>query len=61
MRDVDVRERARDPVATPGNPGHDERLLECLDRCLSALQPDDRTLILDYYRHESCAGDAVKG
>jgi DNA-directed RNA polymerase specialized sigma24 family protein len=56
IRDVDVGEQARDPAADPavarGEPAHDERLLDCLDRCLSALAPDDRTLILDYYRHE---------
>jgi DNA-directed RNA polymerase specialized sigma24 family protein len=52
MRNGDVREWARDPGAAPANPVIDERLLECLDRCLTALPPDDRTLILDYYRHE---------
>jgi DNA-directed RNA polymerase specialized sigma24 family protein len=75
-RDVDVSERARDPMpasgalgapgasgvsgvsgesAAAGEASHDERLLECLDRCLSTLPPDDRTLILDYYRHEQGA------
>jgi DNA-directed RNA polymerase specialized sigma24 family protein len=54
IRDVDVDEQVRDPAAGAGSgePAHDERLLECLDRCLSALPPDDRALILDYYRHE---------
>jgi hypothetical protein len=52
IRDVDVRERARDPGADAGDSAHDERLLTCLDRCLSALERDDRTLILDYYRPE---------
>jgi DNA-directed RNA polymerase specialized sigma24 family protein len=27
-----------------------ERLLNCLDRCLKRLAPEERTLILDYYR-----------
>jgi DNA-directed RNA polymerase specialized sigma24 family protein len=55
MRDVDVREHAGEPAAAPGAPAHDERALDCLDRCLSALAPDERTLILDYYRHEQGA------
>jgi hypothetical protein len=55
IRDVDARGEARDPVARPGEPAHDERLLECLDRCLSTLGPDDRTLILEYYRDEQRA------
>ena len=40
------------PVAGPDDSANDEPLLDCLDRCLSALARDDRTLILDYYRHE---------
>ena len=52
LRDVDVRERAREPVAEPGDSAYEERLARCLDRCLNGLEPDDRTLILDYYRHE---------
>jgi hypothetical protein len=52
LRDVGVREQAREPAAAPGEPAHDERSLECLDRCLSALEPGDRTLILEYYRDE---------
>lgn len=51
-REVDPRKPARDPVAAPAGPTTHERLLECLDRCLSALGSDDRALILDYYRHE---------
>jgi DNA-directed RNA polymerase specialized sigma24 family protein len=51
-RDVNIPEPARGPLASPDDRSHDERLLECLDRCLSALDPHDRTLILDYYRHE---------
>ena len=54
VRDVDVGE-ARAPVAASADAAHDERLLECLDRCLSALGPDDRTLILEYYRDEQRA------
>lgn len=52
IRDVDILERARGPVAAPDDRAHDERLLACLDRCLSALERDDRTLILEYYRDE---------
>jgi DNA-directed RNA polymerase specialized sigma24 family protein len=52
IRDVDVHTRAQDPSATPGDSAHDEQLLECLEGCLNALEHDDRTLILDYYRHE---------
>jgi DNA-directed RNA polymerase specialized sigma24 family protein len=63
IRDVDVHEErnaakafretaARELAAATGHRAYDEQLLECLDRCLSALPPDDRTLILDYYRHE---------
>lgn len=46
-------------VASPGAPGDDtaaddaalrERRLTCLDRCLSQLKPDQRELILEYYR-----------
>jgi hypothetical protein len=55
IRDGDVREPAHDPVAAPGGPAHDERLLECLDRCLNALDRADRTLILEYYRPEQRA------
>jgi hypothetical protein len=55
MRDVDVGEQARDAGAAPGETAHDEPLLECLDRCLSALERDDRTLILEYYRDEQRA------
>jgi hypothetical protein len=55
-RQMDVPELTRDPAAAPGGgPGHDERLLDCLDRCLSALGHDDRTLILEYYRDEQRA------
>jgi DNA-directed RNA polymerase specialized sigma24 family protein len=54
-RDLDAGGLARDPVSPSGGPAHDERLLECLDRCLSALGPDDRTLILEYYRDEQRA------
>jgi len=55
VRDGDVRDRARDPAADSRGSAYDERLLECLDRCLSALQRDDRTLILEYYRDEQRA------
>jgi DNA-directed RNA polymerase specialized sigma24 family protein len=53
VRDVDLREQASEPPATPGDPAQQqERMLDCLDRCLSALEPGDRTLILEYYRDE---------
>jgi DNA-directed RNA polymerase specialized sigma24 family protein len=32
-----------------------ERLFDCLERCLRKLQPEDRELILDYYRGEQRA------
>lgn len=52
VRDRDVRELAGDPAAPPAGAAPREGLLECLDRCLSALRSGDRALILDYYRHE---------
>lgn len=52
IREMDHREGAPDPVTAPAGPATEERLLACLDRCLSALGSDDRALILDYYRHE---------
>lgn len=52
VRDVGLPEAAREWVAAPAGPADDERLLDCLDRCLSGLGSDDRALILDYYRHE---------
>ena len=62
VRDGDIREQARDArelLATPGEPAaaaaQDERLLDCLDRCLNALSADDRALILEYYRDEQRA------
>ena len=51
-RVVDIRERALSPVAAPDESAQGERLLECLDGCLSGLEPEDRRLILEYYRHE---------
>src|SRR5262249_40933887 len=33
----------------------DTQLLECLDRCLGRLDPDEALLILDYYRGEQRA------
>jgi DNA-directed RNA polymerase specialized sigma24 family protein len=32
-----------------------EKLFDCLERCLDKLQPEDRELILDYYRGEQRA------
>jgi DNA-directed RNA polymerase specialized sigma24 family protein len=63
VRELDVPEQVRDP-RDPREPGpgavhgettHDERMLECLDRCLAGLEPGDRTLILEYYRDEQRA------
>jgi DNA-directed RNA polymerase specialized sigma24 family protein len=43
-------------LAAPLRPDEDgvanERLFDCLERCLGKLQPEDRELILDYYRGE---------
>jgi hypothetical protein len=49
---LNLGEHARDPGAVPAEPPIRERMLECLDRCLSALERADRELILEYYRHE---------
>jgi len=37
------------PDRTPHDPDYRERLLTCLDDCLSRLVPEDRELILAYY------------
>ena len=46
-------------LAVPSRPDEDaiakERLFDCLERCLGKLQPEDRELILDYYRGEQRA------
>jgi DNA-directed RNA polymerase specialized sigma24 family protein len=66
VRELDVPEQVRDPRdprdprepgpgAAHGEAAHDERMLDCLDRCLSGLDPSDRTLILEYYRDEQRA------
>jgi DNA-directed RNA polymerase specialized sigma24 family protein len=34
------------------SPHERDRMLDCLDRCLQAIDPRDRDLILDYYRGE---------
>jgi DNA-directed RNA polymerase specialized sigma24 family protein len=47
---LNLAEQARDPAVAPGEPPIQERMLECLDRCLSALERADRELILEYYR-----------
>lgn len=52
LQHLDHQGGAPDPVAAPAGSSADERRLECLDRCLTALGSDDRALILDYYRHE---------
>jgi hypothetical protein len=50
--EVEGREDARAPVATPDDGADRERLHACLDRCLESLERGDRELILDYYRDE---------
>jgi DNA-directed RNA polymerase specialized sigma24 family protein len=46
-------------LAVPSWPDVDavakEKLFDCLERCLDKLQPEDRELILDYYRGEQRA------
>ena len=46
-------------LAVPSRPDGDalakEKLFDCLERCLSKLQTEDRELILDYYRGEQRA------
>jgi len=37
----------------PDGDAEQERLLECLDRCLAELRADERALILDYYRGDA--------
>lgn len=45
-------------LAVPAQPQPDvdavakEKIFECLERCLGKLSPEDRELILDYYRGE---------
>jgi hypothetical protein len=52
VRSTNLGEYARDHAAEPAEPPVRERLLECLDRCLSGLEHADRELILEYYRGE---------
>ena len=46
-------------LAVPSRPDEDvlskEKLFDCLERCLGKLHPEDRELILDYYRGEQRA------
>jgi DNA-directed RNA polymerase specialized sigma24 family protein len=46
-------------LAVPSRPVGDgaakEKLFDCLERCLSKLQPEERELILEYYRGEQRA------
>jgi DNA-directed RNA polymerase specialized sigma24 family protein len=46
-------------LAVPFHPRVDamakEKLFDCLERCLSKMQPENRELILDYYRGEQRA------
>lgn len=52
-------ERGIAGLVVPARPGEDavakEKLFECLEKCLGKLQPEDRELILDYYRGEQRA------
>ena len=47
-RSVDARQSSASPAGDVS--GAREQLVDDLERCLSALQPEDRELILDYYR-----------
>jgi DNA-directed RNA polymerase specialized sigma24 family protein len=48
-----VRRRPNPPAAPPPpQAGQESRELECLDQCMDRLPPDNRNLILDYYREE---------
>jgi DNA-directed RNA polymerase specialized sigma24 family protein len=45
------RDRAIDPRTPAVEAGEgEERRLECLDGCLAQLRPDQRELVVDYYR-----------
>jgi DNA-directed RNA polymerase specialized sigma24 family protein len=44
-----------EPAVAAAETGSQERRFQCLDRCLAALDRDDRELILDYYRGEQRA------
>ena len=41
----------RSPIATPGDPD-DQRGLDCLDRCLGAMEAASQSLVLGYYEGE---------
>ena len=51
--------RVMPSLAVPSRPDVEavakEKLFDCLERCLGKLQPEDRELILDYYRGEQRA------
>jgi RNA polymerase sigma factor (sigma-70 family) len=53
------REQAMAGLAVPSRPDEGavakEKLFECLEKCLDRLQPEDRELILGYYRGEQRA------
>jgi DNA-directed RNA polymerase specialized sigma24 family protein len=51
-----VRRKAR-PVAQmpPTEPDGSEREYECLDKCINALPPNQRELVLEYYREHKRA------
>lgn len=50
--------RSEMPAEVPEPPAqHDdeERVIECLEHCMRRLKPDDRDLVLEYYRDEKQA------
>lgn len=40
------------PLPPPDSPQQKEREYECLERCMATLAPENRRLILEYYREE---------
>jgi len=58
-REARPLDEAPEPRAAPLEPSGDpERRLECLRRCLSQLQPENRDLILHYYQGDK--GEKIK-
>lgn len=52
--DLVAGESPPDPLGLPLT-GREERMYDCLEQCLGKLAPEDRALILDYYRGEQRA------
>lgn len=56
LDDAESSGRVITNLAVPSRPDEEgvakEKLFDCLERCLGKLQPEDRELILDYYRSE---------